>query len=50
MEVLALLIPLSIVLVGVALACFNWAVDHDQFEDLDRQGMAPLESPEDPPQ
>ncbi|MFK7912642.1 MAG: cbb3-type cytochrome oxidase assembly protein CcoS [Pseudomonadales bacterium] len=39
MEVLALLIPLSIVLVGAALWFFIWATDNDQFEDLDHHAM-----------
>lgn len=39
MEVLALLIPLSIVLVGAALWFFVWASDNDQFEDLDHHAM-----------
>lgn len=43
MEVLALLVPLSIVLVGAALWFFVWAADHDQFEDLDVHGMDILE-------
>jgi cbb3-type cytochrome oxidase maturation protein len=39
MEILVLLIPLSIVLVGVAGWAFIWAVNHRQFDDLDKQAM-----------
>jgi len=39
MEILLLLIPLSMVLIAVAGAMFLWAVNNDQFEDLDRHGM-----------
>ena len=39
MEILALLIPLSIVLVGGAAWAFIWAVNHRQFDDLDKQAM-----------
>ena len=39
MEILALLIPISMVLVGAAAWAFLWAVDHRQFEDLDNKAM-----------
>ena len=39
MEILALLIPISMLLVGAAAWAFLWAVDHRQFEDLDKQSM-----------
>ena len=35
MSVSLLLIPLSFLLLGAAIYAFFWAVDHDQFEDLD---------------
>lgn len=35
MNILYLLIPLSMVLVGIALWLFFWAVKNEQFEDLD---------------
>lgn len=35
MEILYILIPLSIVLIGIAIRVFIWAVKNDQFEDLD---------------
>lgn len=39
MEVLVVLIPISIVLIGVAAFMFLWAVDNDQFEELDLHGF-----------
>ncbi|QIL84471.1 cbb3-type cytochrome oxidase assembly protein CcoS [Vibrio sp. HDW18] len=38
MESLYLLIPIAIGLVCIAVAIFIWAVKHQQFEDLERQG------------
>jgi cbb3-type cytochrome oxidase maturation protein len=38
MAALYLLIPLALLLLGGAVAAFVWAVNHDQFEDLDREG------------
>ena len=38
MSAIFILIPLGVVLLAVAVAAFIWAVDHDQFEDLDREG------------
>ena len=38
MEIIYLLIPLSIVLVGLIIAGFTWAVNSGQFDDL--QGPA----------
>ena len=38
---------LGLVLLGVAIWAFVWAVDHDQFEDLDQAGARILfEEPE----
>ena len=39
MEILVLLIPLSVLLVGGAAWAFIWAVNHRQFDDLDKQAM-----------
>ena len=42
MSILALLIPLSLLfLVGAGIAFF-WAVEHDQFDDMDTQKLLPL--------
>lgn len=46
MESIYLLIPLSIVLVGVAIWAFFWAVNRGQFEDLEESASIALE--EDP--
>jgi len=35
MEIIYLLIPLSLVLVGLIIAGFYWAVNSDQFDDLE---------------
>lgn len=35
MSILLLLVPLSILLLGLAIAAFVWAVRQDQFDDLD---------------
>jgi len=37
MEVLFFLIPLSLLLVLLALWAFVWSVNNNQFEDLDRE-------------
>jgi len=42
MSVLLMLIPLGLVLLGIAVWAFVWAVNHDQFEDLDRAGHSIL--------
>jgi len=39
MEILVILIPVSMVLIGVAALMFMWAVDNDQFEELDLHGF-----------
>lgn len=48
MIILVVMIPLSIILlIGAGLAFF-WAVDHDQFDDMDTPRLLPLEDlPED---
>ena len=35
MNILLLLVPISLVLLGIALASFVWAVRRGQFDDLD---------------
>ena len=35
MRILLVLIPISLVLLGIAIAAFFWAVRRGQFEDLD---------------
>lgn len=39
MEILFVLLPLSLVLILVALRVFSWAIRSGQFEDLDRESL-----------
>ena len=39
MEILVVLIPVSIVLIAIAAALFLWAVNNNQFEQLDKHGF-----------
>lgn len=39
MNILLVLIPLSLLLVGAALCAFFWAVDNDQFEDMETPAL-----------
>lgn len=48
MNVILFLIPLSAVLVVLGGWAFFWAVDHDQFDDLDTPALMPLASDADP--
>lgn len=51
MTIIYVLIPLSLVLLSIAVWAFFWAVRNDQFEDLDTPALDVLdedESPEDP--
>jgi cbb3-type cytochrome oxidase maturation protein len=41
-NILFLMIPLSLLFLGGALAAFFWAVNHGQFDDLDTPGLLPL--------
>jgi len=36
MEAILILIPVSLVIVGSAIAAFFWAVDNDQYDDIDK--------------
>lgn len=49
MTVLLFLIPISLVLVGIAVAVFIWAVRSGQFEDLDTPPLDILGEDEEPP-
>lgn len=44
MTILLLLVPLSLVLVGAAVAAFAWAVRSGQFDDLDTPALDVLAS------
>ena len=46
MSIALLLIPLGLLMLGFAVWAFFWAVDNDQFEDLEVAGRLALE--EDP--
>lgn len=39
MNILLFLIPVSLVMIGVAALVFAWAVRHGQFEDLDTPAL-----------
>ena len=39
MEILVLLIPISLLLIGIAAVVFLWAVNNNQFEQLDKHGF-----------
>ena len=45
---LLILIPVALLLLGLAIWAFVWAVDHEQFDDLDEQAERILFE-EDPP-
>ncbi|NLD53459.1 MAG: cbb3-type cytochrome oxidase assembly protein CcoS [Burkholderiaceae bacterium] len=42
MSVLLMLIPVSLLFVAVGAVAFFWAVNHDQFDDMDTPGLLPL--------
>ncbi len=42
MNILIVMIPLSIVLLIAAGVAFFWAVDHDQFDDMETPALLPL--------
>ena len=47
MNILLFLIPISLVMIGIAALLFSWAVKYGQFEDLDTPALDILR--EDPP-
>nr|WP_300306805.1 cbb3-type cytochrome oxidase assembly protein CcoS [Halomonas sp.] len=49
MSILFLLIPLSLILLGLAIWAFFWAVRNDQFEDLEGPAYRILFDDDDPP-
>lgn len=46
MNILLLLVPISLVLLGVAIAAFVWAVRRGQFDDLDTPALDILQDDE----
>ncbi|HAU68667.1 MAG TPA: cbb3-type cytochrome oxidase assembly protein CcoS [Gammaproteobacteria bacterium] len=49
MEIIFLLIPLSLLLVGVAIWAFFWATRSGQFDDLDSPALSILDDDDDNP-
>ncbi|MEO8811005.1 MAG: cbb3-type cytochrome oxidase assembly protein CcoS [Rhodanobacter sp.] len=47
MNVLLVLIPVTLLVIVIAVALFFWAVNHQQFDDLDSPAVLPLM--DDPP-
>ncbi len=43
MNAILLLIPISLLLIVLAIWAFFWAVDHAQFDALERASLVPLE-------
>ncbi len=43
MNILLLLIPLSLLFLAGAVWAFFWAVNHDQFDDLETPALLPLD-------
>jgi len=48
MSILLLLVPLSLLLLGFAVAAFAWAVKRGQFDDLDTPALDILEDDDHP--
>lgn len=42
MNILLVLIPVTVLVIVIAVALFFWAVNHQQFDDLDSPGVVPL--------
>ncbi|RAO76315.1 cbb3-type cytochrome oxidase assembly protein CcoS [Dyella jiangningensis] len=42
MNILLALIPVTLLIIVVAIGIFFWAVNHRQFDDLDSPGVLPL--------
>lgn len=42
MNILLVLIPVTLLVILIAVALFFWAVGHQQFDDLDSPGVLPL--------
>lgn len=43
MNILFVLVPVSLLLVGAAIYAFFWAVDNGQFDDLDTPALTAIE-------
>jgi cbb3-type cytochrome oxidase maturation protein len=42
MNILLVLIPVTLLVIVIAVALFFWAVNHQQFDDLDSPAVLPL--------
>lgn len=42
MNIIILMIPLSFLILGGAVWAFFWAVNNDQFDDMDSPGLLPM--------
>jgi cbb3-type cytochrome oxidase maturation protein len=49
MEIILVLIPVSLVIVAIAIAAFFWAVDNNQYDDVERGGSEALFGDDDKP-
>jgi cbb3-type cytochrome oxidase maturation protein len=49
MEIILVLIPVTLVIVGIAVAAFFWAVDDGQYDDVERRGSETLFGADDGP-
>lgn len=49
MTILLLLVPISVLLLGIAIAAFAWAARSGQFDDLDAAPLQMLVDDVDPP-
>jgi cbb3-type cytochrome oxidase maturation protein len=48
-NILLALIPVTLLVIAVAVALFFWAVNHQQFDDLDSPAVLPLMDDSDEP-
>ncbi|MEO1034587.1 MAG: cbb3-type cytochrome oxidase assembly protein CcoS [Pseudomonadota bacterium] len=48
MSILLLLIPLALLLLGIAVAAFFWAADNGQFDDLESEAVRILLDDDEP--
>ena len=49
MEIIYVLIPLSVILMALAIGFFFWAIKNDQFDDLDTPALDVLDDDEPKP-
>lgn len=42
MNIIIVMIPLSLVILIGAVVAFFWAVNHDQFDDMESPGLLPM--------